>query len=177
MSNYRRYYHEGGYYFFTVVTYKRHDIFTSEPVRHLLRQAWLQTKSERPFKTIALCLLPDHLHCIWKLPENDCDYSVRWSAIKARFTKAYLKAGGNEQGRNPSRKRTGEAAIWQRRFWEHHIRDEEDLQRHINYIHYNPVKHQLTETADEWPYSTYKRFNKRQPLLGPEDLNGIFVPE
>ncbi len=184
MSNYRRYYHKGGYYFFSVVTYNRRKFLTDPLPRKILREIWLKVKSERPFKTIALCLLPDHLHCIWKLPENDCDYSIRWASIKARFTKAYLKQkqsvgwGSTPRGKNPSRKRTGEAKVWQRRFWEHLIRDENDLHKHIDYIHYNPIKHQLTETAEAWPYSTYKKFINTNPLSKePPSLNDVFVPE
>ena len=179
MSNYRRYYRAGGYYFFTVVTYQRRGILTSEVSRALLRQVWDEVKFERPFETVAVCLLPDHLHCIWELPENDSDYSTRWASIKARFTKSYLAKGGKEGLRNLSRKRSGEGAVWQRRFWEHRIRDQRDLQNHVDYIHYNPVKHQLVQRAEDWPYSTYKKYMSEYPLLSGcnENFTDIFVGE
>ncbi len=85
--------------------------------------------------------LPEHLHCIWRLPEGDRDYSKRWRLIKGMFSKRYLKAGGKEGTRNQSRLRKREAAIWQRRYWEHQIRDDEDFETHFDHIHFNPVKH------------------------------------
>jgi len=100
---------------------------------------------------IAVCLLPDHLHCIWRLPEDDCDFSLRWARIKAGFTRRYLAAGGTECGQSTSRVNKRERGIRQRRFWEHQIRNETDLRRHMDYIHYNPVKHGLVEHVEDWP--------------------------
>ena len=158
MTNYRRANFEGGYYFFTVVTHHRRAFLTDECARSCLRAAWEETRQRGHFDVVALCLLPDHLHCIWELPEGDRDFSLRWSRIKAGFTRRYLCAGGAESRQSPSRDRKRERGIWQRRFWEHQIRDEEDLQRHINYIHYNPVKHGLVERAEDWAWSTYRRY-------------------
>lgn len=159
MPNYIRATFEGGYYFFTVVTYRRKKLFTKESVRYLLRQAITKTQSRHPFEVIAICLLPDHLHCVWKLPEGDADFSTRWSSIKGNFSREYLRT--NLQKQVPlSRADKGEVCIWQKRFWEHQIRDERDLQRHIDYIHYNPVKHGLTKSAEDWPWSTYHQFLK-----------------
>jgi len=113
--------------------------------------------------------LPDHLHCIWKLPEDDANFSTRWSSIKGLFSHSFLQTNSNRIRRgkpHPTKQRckqfsradTGEVCIWQKRFWEHHIRDERDLHRHINYIHYNPVKHGMVKSAEDWPWSTYNRF-------------------
>jgi putative transposase len=158
MTNYRRADFEGGYYFFTVVTYKRRRFLTSELARGCLRAAWEQARQRDYFDIVALCLLPDHLHCVWKLPDGDHDFSLRWSRIKAGFTRRYCDAGGTEYAQSSSRNRKRERGIWQRRFWEHRIRDEEELQRHIDYIHYNPVKHGLVDLISDWPWSTYHRY-------------------
>ena len=158
MTNYRRANFEGGYYFFTVVTYRRRPFLIDEPARSCLRAAWEHTKQRSHFRVVALCLLPDHLHCIWKLPDGDGDFSLRWSLIKAGFTRRYLRAGGAEYGQCPSRNRKRERGIWQRRFWEHQIRDEQALQRHIDYVHYNPVKHGLVERVEDWPWSSYHKY-------------------
>jgi putative transposase len=158
MSHYRRADSPGGCYFFTVVTYGRRRIFVDDAARACLRRAWQIVQNRRPFEIVALCLMPEHVHCIWRLPPNDADFSIRWSSIKAIFTREYLRAGGPEMTRNPSHVRSNEATIWQRRFWEHLIRDERDLSRHINYIHFNPVKHGLVPNPADWPWSTYHRY-------------------
>ena len=105
-----------------------------------------------------MCLLPEHLHCIWSLPEGDAAYPVRWKEIKRLFTKAYLARVGPGEERNESRLKQGEAAIWQRRYWEHMIRDEDDLRRHEDYIHYNPVKHGLVQQVADWRWSSFHRY-------------------
>lgn len=160
MPDYRRSWVAGGTYFFTVVTYHRQPILTSDNSRKLLRRAWLDVKHRFPFTIDAVCLLPDHIHCIWILPEDDANYSMRWKEIKRLFTKGYLEQIGPGGDRNPSRLSRGEAAIWQRRFWEHTIRDEEDLNRHRDYIHYNPVKHRLTPSVSSWTWSSFHRYVK-----------------
>ena len=160
MPNYRRAKFEGGYYFFTVVTYRRRKLFTTEFARECLHLAVNETRLTRSFEIIAFCLLPEHLHCIWKLTEDDADYSRRWSSIKGQFSRAYLKLSGQRGQVSSSRARKGEVCIWQRRFWEHQIRDENDLQRHVDYIHYNPVKHGLVQNVEEWPWSTYHKYVK-----------------
>ena len=158
MPNYIRAKFEGGYYFFTVVTCNRKRLFHTELARRCLREAIEKTRSRRPFETIAFCLLFDHLHCIWKLPENDADYSKRWSSIKGLFSRAYSNVSRKHRQVSSSRVRKGEVCIWQRRFWEHQIRDEQDLQHHIDYIHYNPVKHGFVQRIEDWPWSTYHKF-------------------
>ena len=158
MPRYRRLYLPGGTFFFTVVSFDRRPFLTSELARRCLRFAWKETRQKYPFELDALCLLPDHLHCLWTLPEGDVDYSTRWKAIKGGFTRSYLKAGGAEGSRNPSRRKKREAAVWQRRFWEHTIHHDEDLRRHYDYIHYNPVKHGLVSRPIDWPWSTFRRY-------------------
>ena len=158
MPEYRRSRIAGGTYFFTVVTYNRRPLLATDTARKLLRQAWVDVRGRFPFDIDSVCLLPDHLHCIWSLPEGDADYSVRWKEIKRVFTKGYVNQVGPGEIRNESRLRRGEAAIWQRRFWEHTIRDEEDLNRHRDYIHYNPVKHGLVRSVSAWPWSSFHRF-------------------
>jgi len=158
MPNYVRAKFEGGFYFFTVVTYERVKLFNSEIARRCLKIAIKETRSKRPYETVAFCLLPEHLHCVWKLPENDADFSKRWSSIKGLFSIEYLRIVGQRRQASISRKRRGEVCLWQRRFWEHQIRDENDLQRHVDYIHYNPVKHELVDRVEDWPWSTYHRY-------------------
>jgi putative transposase len=158
MTNYRRARFCGGYYFFTVVTYKRRPFLVDDLSRVCLRSAWRSVQRDRPFELVAFCLLPDHLHCLWRLPEGDNDFSQRWMLIKKGFTRRYLKASGLESGQSLSRETKRERGIWQRRFWEHQIRDEKDLHRHVDYIHCNPVKHGLVDIVEDWPWSTYHRF-------------------
>jgi len=158
MPNYRRSIIPGGTFFFTVVTFDRRPILISELSRLILRRVWKRAQKEHPFVVDAICVLPDHLHCIWTLPEGDAAYSMRWGAIKGLFTKEYLKSGGQSGVINESRKKRGEAAVWQRRFWEHTIRDDEDFANHVDYIYYNPVKHGLVPQVKEWPsYFKYVR--------------------
>jgi putative transposase len=158
MTDYRRSQFCGGCYFFTVVTYNRRRFLTDDLARACLRRAWRKVRGARPFEVVALCLLPDHLHCLWRLPENDNDFSTRWLLIKKDFTRHYLEAGGRESIQSRSRQHKRERGFWQRRFWEHQIRDERDLARHIDYIHYNPLKHGLVTVVENWPWSTYHRF-------------------
>ena len=158
MPHYRRFFLPGGTYFFTLVTYQRRPILCSDFARDMLRAAWLDVQGRFPFTTAAVCLLPDHLHCIWTLPEDDYNYSVRWKEIKRLFSKAYGNKIIEKTPRSNSREKRGELSIWQRRFWEHTIRDEADLEKHIEYIHYNPVKHGLVENLADWPWSSFHRY-------------------
>jgi len=179
MPNFRRKKFSGGYYFFTVVTYQRQRFLTNEIARDRLRNAWQHVCSERPFKTTALCLMPDHLHCIWKLPDGDSDYSTRWSLIKSGFTRQWLEVGGKEKGQSLSRIKKRRRGVWHRRFWEHCIRDEEDLANHIRYIHYNPVKHKLVDRPGDWQWSTFHRYKTVGGLeaIGNKPVDGIFAGE
>ena len=158
MSNYRRSKFNGGFYFFTVVTHKRNKILVSNLARKMLKESFERARTKNYFETIAFCLLPEHLHCIWKLPDGDSDYSTRWALIKKGFTINYLKFGGTECSQSDSRLKHRHRGIWQKRFWEHQIRDEKDLQKHIDYIHYNPVKHGLARDVADWKWSTYHKY-------------------
>jgi putative transposase len=153
---YRRARTKGGTYFFTVVTFERMKILTKSENVAFLGEAFRFVKKRHPFSVDALVLLPDHLHCIWTLPERDNDFSTRWRLIKTYFTR---NCDRNDQpGQSLSRLRKNEQAVWQRRFWEHCIRDEEDFRRHVEYIHYNPVKHGLAPAPTEWKYSSFHRY-------------------
>lgn len=158
MTDYRRARFPGGYYFFTVVTHQRRKLFLQQTARHCLRYAIDRAHNRSSFEDVAMCLMPEHLHCIWKLPEADADFSSRWSMIKTSFTRRYLSLGGLEISQSKSRSRKRERGFWQRRFWEHQIRDRTDLQQHIDYVHYNPVKHRLVLRPEDWPWSTYHRY-------------------
>ena len=160
MPNYIRAKLEGAYYFFTVVTYDRRKLFCSEWARRCLREAIIETQARYPYESIAFCLMPEHLHCIWKLPEDDANYSIRWSLTKGLFTRQYRRRTSHPEATTASRARKEEACVWQRQFWEHRIRDERDLQKHVDYIHWNPVKHGLVKRLEDWPWSTYQRYVK-----------------
>jgi putative transposase len=148
----------GGTFFFTVVTHRRRKILTRPESREILRVVLAEVRREHPFAIDAWVLLPDHLHCLWTLPEGDNDFSRRWGLIKARFSQKARSWFHQEGWMTDSRERHRESAIWQRRFWEHQIRDEDDLQKHFDYIHWNPVKHGLVSRAGDWPYSTFHRY-------------------
>lgn len=150
MSSYRRNYVAGATFFFTVVTYHRRPMLTSALARHYLREAVEQVRHNHPFSINAWVLLPDHLHALWTLPTGDADFSTRWKLIKERFTE-YLAAGGTEGAVTLSRKLKKERGIWQRRFWEHTIDDEDDYIHHFDYLHYNPVKHRLVQRVQDIP--------------------------
>jgi len=159
MPNYRRADVKGGTYFFTVNTFPRLPVLTEEPVRVALREAIHQTQLSHPFEINAWVLLPDHLHCIWTLPQGDANFSIRWSKIKRAVSQQCADAFGIKEI-SASRIKRHESGLWQRRFWEHQIRDEIDFERHVDYIHWNPVKHGLVTRASDWPYSTFHRFVK-----------------
>ena len=157
MSDYRRLRIPGGSYFFTLALYDRRSaVLTDAPVRAALRKAIMETRRTRPWSIDAWVLLPDHLHCIWTLPAGDADYSTRWSAIKRLASNG---AGLPRAGQTDERRR--ESGLWQRRFWERAIRDDDDLARHIDYIYWNPVKHGVVPCVADWPYSTFGRYVER----------------
>ena len=160
MPEYRRAIIAGGTYFFTVVTYNRLPILANPDARRILRTAWSRVQAKYPFRVDAICLLPEHIHTIWTMPDGDGNFSLRWKEIKRLFSTGFLQEIGPGETRNASRLRSGEAAIWQRRFWEHMIRDEKDLNRHLDYIHYNPVKHGLVNRAADWEWSSFHRYAK-----------------
>ncbi len=160
MPTYRRYRVPGGTYFFTLVTFRRQRILTDSTARTCLRDAIQHVRAKHPFEIPAFVLLPEHLHAIWTLPRADDDYSTRWKRIKQEFTRSWVAAGGKEAPVTSSRRNRNERGIWQRRFWEHLITDEHDFQRHLDYIHYNAVKHGEAKCAKDWPYSSFSRWVK-----------------
>ncbi len=162
----RRNFIAGGTYFFTVTLADRTSRALTEHVVEL-RHAVRQTRSSQPFAIDAIVVLPEHLHMVMTLPDGDADYPNRWRLIKRRFTDAVLKSQ-----LQVARASNGEAALWQRRYWEHTIRDEKDFECHVDYVHFNPVKHRLVERVRDWPYSSFHRY-VRQRLL-PEDWAGDF---
>jgi len=161
MSNYRRSKTPGACYFFTVVTYKRQQILTKPESRRILRAVISEVKKEYPFKIDAWVLLPEHIHCIWTLPSGDADYSKRWGLIKLRFSTQAKSLFFRPELINKSKQKHRESSIWQRRFWEHEIRDQNDFNRHMDYIYYNPLKHGHVSQVIDWPFSTFHRDVKK----------------
>lgn len=153
MTNYRRAKILGAAYFFTVNLAERQRTILVDHI-DLLKRSLLDEKKAHPFRINALVILPDHLHAVLTLPDGDADYSGRWRRVKAAFSAALPPT----ERRSASRRSKGERGVWQRRFWEHLIRDEEDYARHVDYIHFNPVKHDHVMRVRDWPYSTFHRF-------------------
>jgi len=156
---YRRSQAKGATFFFTVVTYKRKRILCHEANVVLIKETFQQVIKQHTLRIRAFVLLPDHIHCIWTLPENDNDFSMRWRLIKSHFSRQCKNEYKNLQ--SASRRSKGEQGIWQRRFWEHQIRNEMDFTKHVEYIHFNPVKHGLVKSPVEWPYSSFHRYVKQ----------------
>jgi len=212
MPDYRRARVKGGTFFFTVVSYRRRPILCDKGIRAAIRQAVYVVRNERPFDIDAWVLLPDHLHCVWTLPPNDADFSMRWAMIKKYVTKTahgarsapydsrpsavgcVSRTGTNDARSAPYDSRPGvvgcvsrtvtngarsapnkpqskirrhEGFLWQRRFWEHTVRDNKDLKRCLDYVHWNPVKHGHVSRVADWPFSTFHRY-VRQGVYGPD---------
>lgn len=151
MPRYTRAYVPSGSFFFTVALLERHRSLLVDHV-DLLRAAFARVRDDRPFAIDAIVVLPNHLHCIWTLPPDDADFSTRWRLIKSHFVRALPYQSERLSQRRVAKKERG---IWQRRFWEHLIRDERDFRNHVDYIHFNPVKHGLVTRAADWPYSSF----------------------
>lgn len=152
MPNYIRPKIPGGTWFFTVNLLNRKSNLLTQNI-DALRMATRKTKQRYPFRIDAFVILPDHLHAIWTLPENDTDFSLRWRLIKIHFSKSLPKT----EYRDRVRKKKGERGIWQRRFWEHAIRDDEDYNRHLDYCYFNPVSHGYVSRVQDWPWSSFHR--------------------
>ena len=174
MPNYRRIRVAGGTYFFTVVTHQRRPLFSLPANVQRLRTALRRTQSAYPFRIDAMVVLPDHLHALWTLPDDDGDHARRWRLAKTLFTQSAPEDVPGDRARRP-----GERSVWQRRYWEHLVRDDEDFRRHMDYIHYNPVKHGLVEQPGDWPYSSFRRAVERGwypadwGAWEPEDIVGM----
>ena len=169
MVGYRRNFVAGGTYFFTATLLDRSSSYLID-YSDLLLKSVQSVKSKSHFDEVATVVLPDHLHTIWKLPYDDFDYPGRWKAIKSLFTRSLVKSGV------PLEKNTrGEYLLWQRRYWEHTIMDEQDLKAHIDYIHYNPVKHGYVDKVSTWTHSSFQRY-VQEGLLPDEwggNVNGL----
>lgn len=150
MPEYRRAKVPGGMYFFRVNTFRRGKWLTREPFRNALRHGIETARADLPFVIVAWVLLPEHLHCIWRLPEGDADFSKRWAIIKRAVSKQCGHLVALDGALSASKIARKESAVWQRRFWEHQIGDDLDLQRHVDYIHWNPVKHGPCCTGGGW---------------------------
>ena len=173
MPQYRRAKIKGSVFFFTVVLAERSSNLLVDQIDRL-RQVYRIVQQRRPFETIAVCVLPDHIHALWALPEDDADFSTRWSLIKSKFSR-----GLDPGSRSASKVVKREKGIWQRRYWEHAIRDEADFERHIDYIHFNPVKHGHVTRVADWPHSSFHRYVERGLLTADwggdlKDIQGTF---
>ena len=169
MSDYRRAYVPGGCFFFTVVTHQRQQLFAEHSNVERLREGFRRTMAKHPFHIDAIVILPDHLHSVWRLPDGDTDFSRRWRLIK-HYVAAGVPAATN---------RRGEKSVWQRRFWEHAIRDEDDWRNHVDYVHYNPVKHGYVRRPGDWRWSSFERarqhgwYPPEWGVLDPANLRGM----
>jgi putative transposase len=165
MPNYRRVFVPGGCWFFTVNLFDRRKTFLVDHI-DALRDAVARTRHRYPFVIDAVVVLPDHIHAVWTLPPGDADFSVRWRLIKSRFAQVLPR----HERPSHIRKERGERGIWQRRFWEHLIRNEADYARHVEYCYINPVKHGLVTSVRDWPHSSFHR-DVRAGIV-PEDWAG-----
>lgn len=170
MPNYRRPWHPGGTWFFSVNLLQRrgNDLLVREV--DVLRQVVRDVRMRHPFRIHGWVVLPDHLHCALELPPGDADIANRWRLIKMDFSKAIPKT----ERRSAVRQRRGERGIWQRRYWDHLIRDDADFHAHMNYVHINPVKHGLVKRVADWPYSTFHRLVAQD--MYPADWAGANEP-
>jgi putative transposase len=173
MPQYRRARIDGSLFFFTVVLAERSSKLLVERIDHL-RSVYRSVQRSRPFETVAICILPDHIHAIWALPENDADFSMRWSLIKSGFSRGF-----DARPRSKSKVLKREKGIWQRRYWEHAVRNDADLERHVDYIHFNPVKHGYVTRVADWPHSSFHRYVERGLLTSDwggdmKEIQGAF---
>jgi putative transposase len=165
MTRYRRALIDGGVFFFTVTLSDRSSNLLVREIDRL-RSAYAAVKNKYPFETVAICVLPEHLHALWSLPAGDADFSLRWNLIKRNFSSGLAVRADRSSSKIARR----EKGIWQRRFWEHAIRNDADLEKHVDYIHFNPVKHRHVGRTKDWEYSSFHRMVR----LGvyPEDWGG-----
>ena len=155
MTNYRRIFVPGATWFFTVNLQKRHNHLLVENI-DLLRAAFRYVKQRKPFQVEAVVIMPDHLHCIWRLPPEEKDYPIRWNMLKGHFSHAMPR----DEKISTSRRKRRERGVWQRRFWAHLLTDQADFNNHVDYIHWNPVKHGVVERVVDWPHSSFHRYVK-----------------
>ncbi len=173
---YRRAFVPGGSFFFTLVMQGRRPVFASAETVDVLCEAFRSVRSTRPFELDAMVILPDHMHCIWTLPKDDADFATRWRLVKTWFTKHCDPALRIVPDRAGAAR--NEQALWQHRYWEHMLRDEIDFSRHVEYIHFNPVKHGLVASAMDWPYSSFRQYVEAGVYppdwgQGMKDIDGV----
>ena len=168
MPDYRRLFVPGGTYFFTVALVERDSQLLVAAI-DTFRRVYAETRTEHGFRTDALVVLPDHLHAVWTMPPEQFDFPLLWNKIKSRFSRRLDQTGPRSASKVAKRER----GIWQRRYWEHLIRDEGDFRRHVEYCWINPVKHGLVRRVRDWPYSTFHREVRRG--IVPADWAGEFT--
>ncbi len=168
MPNYRRAFIEGGTWFFTVNLLDRKSTLLVDNIE-ILHTATEAVRRRFPFEIDAMVVLPDHIHAVWTLPPDDFDFSLRWNQIKVRFSKSIPRG----EPRSPSRSIRGERGIWQRRFWEHLIRDQKDYDEHIDYCWINPLKHGFVDKVEDWPHSTFHLAHRDMP--SPDDFEKMLA--
>jgi len=154
MTDYRRLYIPGASWFFTVNLAQRHGNRLLVEYIDCLQASFAYVKRRHPFRIDAIAVMPEHLHCIWTLPDDDTDFSTRWNLIKGHFSRRMPK----DDVVSPSRVRKRERGIWQRRLWEHCLRDQDDFNRHVDYIHWNSVKHGWVQRVQDWPHSSFHHY-------------------
>ncbi|MFC3908901.1 transposase [Legionella dresdenensis] len=167
LVNYRRNFLPGGMFFFTATLHNRKSTLLVDKIE-LLKEAIHMVKTEYPFQIRAYVVLPEHMHMIWQLPPRDSNYSLRWQKIKTRFSKAVCKTE-----MPVFKSQHNECILWQRRFWEHTIRDEKDFENHVHYIHYNPIKHGLVSSLHQWPHSSFHHYVRFGQLPYNWSGNGV----
>ena len=159
MPNYRRNLVPGGTYFFTIVTYQRKPIFLDFKTIDLFWSVFNEVQRRYPFENEVYCLMPDHFHCIWTLPEGDADYPLRIKEIKRRFSRQYKKRfPAVQEVISDTMKQRRELGVWQRRYWEHTIQSQDEFNRCMDYIHWNPVEHGLVKEPFEWKHSSFHKY-------------------
>ena len=179
MPNYVRWRQRGATYFFTLVTYRRRKLFDRASSRGMLKRAMVNVRKEMPFDMFACVLLPDHLHCLWTLPDDDDDFPTRWSRIKRAFSRSFVENGGVPLPITPARSKKRGLGIWQPRYWEHRVRDEGELYKYRDYIHRNPVKHGYVTVPENWPWSSFHRhvqlgwLDPQWPGSSPIEINDV----
>jgi len=173
---YRRVRVPGGCYFFTAVTHQRHKLFTNDVTIGLLRQAFRRVMNKYPFSIDAIVVLPDHLHCIWTLPAGDSDFVTRWRLIKTYVTQGVSDYGASHLIR-PTGKGDARKTIWQHRYWEHVISSGADFRAHVDYIHYNPGRHQYVNRPADWAWSSFGVYVRRGILENDWGTSEILLPE
>jgi len=173
---YRRARVPGGCYFFTAVTHQRRKLFTCNAVVDQLRHAFRRVMNKYPFTIDAIVVLPDHLHCIWTLPAGDADFGTRWRLIKTYVTQGMSDYGALRLIR-PTGRGEGMPSVWQHRYWEHVIGSETDFRAHVDYIHYNPVRHQYVSRPADWGWSSFGMYVRRGIYASDWGASEILLPE